>query len=86
MTLGPISFFLAPLPFQIGSAFKITGMGICSVSPSQQLNKTPGLSLVKACLIPEDQHDVPMELPKWLGWWLPNHLHSRVTWGILKNS
>ena len=53
---------------------------------SQQLHETPGLSLVKTCLIPKDQHDIPMELPKWLGWWLPNRLHSRVTWGILKNS
>ena len=73
MILGPgVSFFWLHFHFQMVSAFKVTGSRICSISPSQQLNKIPGLSLAETCLIPKDQCDVPMGLPKWLGWWRPN--------------
>ena len=71
MTLGPgVSFFWLHFHSQMGSAFKVRGRLICSIFPSQQLKKIPGLSLAKTYLIPNIQFGVSKKLPKWLGHWL----------------
>ena len=83
MTLGPgVSFFWLHFQFHMGSAFKVMGRRICSISPSQQLNKILSLSLVETHLIGQDQCGVLTELPKWLGWWLPD---APVPWNPLGN-